>query len=135
MPLSWDINHDEQLVVLKTEGALSFSDVMAYLDAVSAGGAIGYRKLCDAREGYCGMTEGELTSYLGSVAGYAKVSPIGPQALVLTEASARAHEPILRMMFLNRDRDLMMFSEIEPALEWLKRQPLPEAPAAHLPKA
>jgi hypothetical protein len=128
MPLSWDIIHDEQLVILKTEGALRFSDVTAYLEAVSAGGAIGYRKLCDARDGYSDMTERELTSYLGAVAGYSKISPLGPQALVLTEASARAHEPMLRMLFLNRDRDLRMFTDVETAREWLTRQPLSESP-------
>ena len=128
MPLTWDIIHDEKLVRLKTAGALRFSDVTAYLEGVSAGGAIGYRKLCDARDGYSDMTERELTSYLGAVAGYSRLSPLGPQALVLTEASARAHEPMLRMLFLNRSRDLMMFTDLEPALEWLMRQPLPEAP-------
>ena len=127
MPLSWNIIHDEQLVTLKTEGALRFADVAAYLEAVSAGGAIGYRKLCDARDGYSDMTERELTSYLGAIAGYTAVTPPGPQALVLTEASARAHEPMLRMLFLNRDRDLRMFTDIEAAREWLMRQPLPEA--------
>lgn len=128
MPLSWKIIHDEQLVALKTDGALRFDDVTAYLEAVSAEGAIGYRKLCDARDGYSDMTERELTSYLGAVAGYASVTPPGPQALVLTEASARAHEPMLRMLFLNRDRDLRMFTDIETAREWLCSQPLNEAP-------
>src|SRR5581483_2622243 len=115
MPLSWKIIHDEQLVTLKTEGALRFSDVTEYLDAISTAGATGYRKLTDAREGYCDLNQRELTSYLGAVAGYARVSPIGPQALVLTEASARAHEPMLRMLFLNRDRDLRMFTDMEEA--------------------
>jgi len=133
MPLSWNILHDEQLVTLKTEGALRFADVAAYLDAVSAGGGISYRKLCDAREGYSDLNERELTSYLGAVAGYATVAPIGPQALVLTEASARAHEPMLRMLFLNKDRDLRMFTDMEAAREWLMRQPLPEPPAAAWP--
>ncbi len=126
MPLSWDILHDEQLVMLRTEGALSFVDVAAYLEAVSAGGAIGYRKLCDASDGYSDMTERELTSYLGAVAGYSSITPPGPQALVLTEASARAHEPMLRMLFLKRDRDLRMFTDMETAREWLTRQPLSE---------
>ena len=126
MPLSWDILHDEQLVTLKTEGALSFADLTAYLDAVSAAGGIGYRKLCDAREGYCAVTERELTSYHGAVAGYATVAPLGPQAVVLTEASARAHEPMLRMLFLRRDRDLRIFTDMEVAREWLMGQPLPE---------
>jgi hypothetical protein len=128
MPLSWDILHDEQLVTLKTEGALSFADVTAYLEAVSGGDAIGYRKLCDAREGYSDMTERELTSYLGAVAGYSSITPPGPQALVLTEASARAHEPMLRMLFLKRDRDLMTFTDMETAREWLTRQPLSDRP-------
>ena len=127
MPPSWKIIPDEQLVTLKTEGALRFSDVTEYLEAVSAAGAIGYRKLCDAREGYSDLNERELTSYLGAVAGYARVSPLGPQALVLTEASARAHEPMLRMLFLNRDRDLRMFTDLEEAREWLMSQPLEEA--------
>lgn len=127
MPLHWDILHDQQLVVLRTEGALCFGDVTAYLEAVSAAGAIGYRKLCDARDGYSDLTERELTSYLGAVAGYSTVTPPGPQAVVLTEASARAHEPMLRMLFLNRDRELRMFTDIETAREWLTRQPIGEA--------
>ena len=49
-------------------------------------------------EGYSDLNERELTSYLGAVAGYAQVSPLGPQAVVLTEASARAHEPMLRLL-------------------------------------
>jgi hypothetical protein len=127
MPLSWKIIHDEQLVTLKTEGPLRLADVTAYLEGVAAGGAIGYRKLTDARDGYCDMTERELTSYLGAVAGYSTITPPGPQALVLTEASARAHEPLLRMMFLQRDRDLRMFTDMETAREWLMQQPVEEA--------
>jgi hypothetical protein len=127
MPLHWDIIHDEQLVILKTEGALCFGDVTEYLEAVRDGGAIGYRKLCDARDGYSDMTERELTSYLGAVAGYSTITPLGPQALVLTEASARAHEPMLRMLFLNKDRDLRMFTDVETAREWLCSQPFGEA--------
>jgi hypothetical protein len=127
MPLRWDIRHDQQLVVLRTEGALCFGDVAAYLEAVSAAGAIGYRKLCDARDGYSDLTERELTSYLGAVAGYSTVTPLGPQALVLTEASARAHEPMLRMLFLNRDRELRMFTDLDTAREWLCSQPIGEA--------
>ena len=124
MPLSWDIIHDEQLVTLRTEGGLSFADLTAYLEAVSAGGGTSYRKLCDAREGYCDMTERELTSYHGAVAVYATLEPLGPQAVVLTEASARAFEPVLRMLFIRRDRDLRIFTDIETAREWLMAQPL-----------
>ncbi|HYD04635.1 MAG TPA: hypothetical protein VEC60_02875 [Reyranella sp.] len=124
MSLHWDILHDEQLVKLRTEGVLRFSDVTAYLEAVRDGGAIGYRKLCDAREGHSELTEAELLSYLGAVSGYSKLAPLGPQALVLTEASARAHQPMLRMLFVNEDRDLRIFTSPEDALEWLMRQPL-----------
>lgn len=47
---------------------------MAYLDA---GGAIGCCKPCDVRDGYSDMTERELTSYLGAVAGYSRLSALG----------------------------------------------------------
>lgn len=124
MPLHWDIRHSEQMVTLRTEGVLTFADVTRYLEAISAAGAIGYRKLTDARDGCSEMTESELTSYLGAVAGYSGVEPPGPQAVIVTPDSARAHEPMLKMLFVNKDRDLQMFTDPEEALEWLRQQPL-----------
>ena len=124
MPLHWHILHDEQLVKLKTEGALRLDDVIVYLDALHHAGALGYRKLTDAREGYSDMTEGDLMSLLGMGAGYSQMKPLGPNAFIVSTESANAHRPVLQRLFVDKSRELKMFTDAEQALEWIREQPV-----------
>jgi hypothetical protein len=123
MPLTWHISHQHRLVTLKIEGALRFSDAIAYLEDISSSGALGFRKLCDARDGFTDMTEGELWSYQGACSGYSEVAPLGPYALVLNDESARSHEPILKKLLVTTERPVRIFGDSEKARAWLMHQP------------
>jgi hypothetical protein len=124
--LVWDILHEEALVTSRTEGTVRFDEVMAYFDALHVAGALGYRKLTDAREGSSAFPESELIAYLGAVSGLMSLTPPGPLAVVVTEESARAHYPMLRTLFAVKERSVKSFSDLDEALRWIRAQPLPE---------
>jgi hypothetical protein len=126
MTLVWDILHDESLVTSRTEGTVRFNEIMAYFDALQIAGALGYRKLTDAREGSSDFLESELIAYLGAVSGLMTLSPPGPLAVVVTQESARAHYPMFRTLFAVKERNVKSFSDPDEALRWIRTQPLPE---------
>jgi len=134
MPLNWNISHAEHLVTLVAAGIVGYDEVEAYLSAVSAEGALGYRKLFDVREGRNDLSSSQLMAYAGSVTGYSQMASLGPYAVVVGADRGRGMAPLLRALVLaERYRPIRMFSKVDKALDWLHRQPLPtiEPTGAH----
>jgi hypothetical protein len=125
MSLTWNVSHDDQLVTIILIGALTYDAVETYLVAVRAESALGYRKLFDARQGYCDLTQSQLTSYLGSVSGYSRVSPLGPYAVVVGPDRGHSMAPALRILMLERSRPFRLFFDIDKARVWLSAHPIP----------
>lgn len=124
MALKWSIAHAEQLVTLIASDVVRYDEVEAYLSAVSADGALSYRKLFDVRDGRNGMSSSQLMAYAGSVTGYSQMASLGPYAVVVGNDRGSAMAPLLRALFLaERYRPIRMFSKVDKALDWLIRQP------------
>jgi hypothetical protein len=125
MPLNWNIAHAERLVTLIAAGIVGYDEIEAYLSAMSADGALSYRKLFDVREGRIDWSSSQLMAYAGSVTGYSQMAPLGPYAVVLGDDRGRGMAPLLRALVLaERYRPIRMFSKVDKALDWLHRQPL-----------
>ncbi len=83
MPLTWTISHFDKMIEARAAGIVRFPDVIAFLDAVRAEGALAYRKLFDARQANSEFDERDLATYAGAANGYGSVEPLGPIALVV----------------------------------------------------
>lgn len=118
MPLQWNIFPVKRLVNLQSDGALRFSDLEAYLQALASESAFPYRKLFDARLGSTEMNESDVLSYAGMVSGYATLWQFGPCAVVAGGASVVAHRPLITQLLLT-NRPLRVFSKVADAEQWL----------------
>ncbi|HTR82840.1 MAG TPA: hypothetical protein VMI56_00080 [Reyranella sp.] len=110
---------------MRTEGAVTFPDLQAFLTDMRARSATSYRKLLDAREGHLVLSEDELASYERQSIECAVYDRLGPYAIVATEASKQAHAALLTLLLSNTRRPSGLFSSPTDAYEWLLTQAVP----------
>ena len=121
MPLTWTISHFDKMVEAQAVGIVRFADVIAFLDAARAEGALAYRKLFDARQAGGDFNESDLASYAGSVSGYGSVEQLGPIALVVGPRGIAQNAALFRRLTITQ-RPLNFFHDLDEARGWLKSQ-------------
>jgi hypothetical protein len=118
MKLTWTISHDEKLVVVHIRGQLEPEELRSLFEAMTAEGALPYRKLVDVS--FAPLTIG--------IAGLKRMSELaavamhdvqrGPVAFVAS--SEVAHEMIRIFDYkLSIDRPLRIFNDTRSAMQWL----------------
>lgn len=118
MAISWTIDPDFESVAVLAEGAVTRPDVEAYLRAMEAAGALGYRKLIDARGASVGMTDADMMAVGVKLRGY-HAGPVGALAIVLSRDAADAVARILGIMAA-ADRPMRLFTSLRAAERWLE---------------
>lgn len=121
MGLSWTIDHDKQLMTATGDGDVTRADFEAYVQAVVAEGALGYRKLYDGSHSDTSMTPDDLLALGAAVRDYHRAGPMGPLAFVI---------PPDKMEFVTRfvgalaaaDRPMRVFFDLDQARRWLDKQ-------------
>ena len=117
MPIYWTIDSKQQLVVVTAEGNVTHSDAEKYLDAIDGGGALGYRKLYDGRDGDVAMDHDEMMAIAARFRSYHH-RPVGALAIVLPHDKA---EPVARVLGIlaSADRPLKLFTNLALARRWI----------------
>lgn len=89
--------------------------------------ALTFRKLLDARTGETVLSDQEIDDYHARVTLLARVVSLGPNAFVVPGDGGHTHEPMFRVLFLTRKREIRVFVDIDEAMDWVTSQPLPTA--------
>ena len=128
MPLHCFVSDTESLVTLRTEGAVTLSDLQGFLTEMRTRSSTSYRKLLDARAGRLAVTPLELEAYQRQSNECAIYDRFGPYAIVVSERSKRAHEALLTLLLSNSRRPSGLFDDPTKAYDWLITQPVPRGP-------
>lgn len=123
MPVSVEIYHERQLVLVTGTGALGLTDMTNYFTQLTVNNTLPYRKLFDGTRSYLDLSGPEIELLRGTVRAMRTRGTRGPLAIVATtpKGIAGAH------LFMNipaRDRITRLFDSYDHALEWLLQQPL-----------
>ena len=118
MPITWTLDPDFESAVVCAAGAISRADVEAYLAAIDAAGAVGYRKLIDARTATVDMGHEDMMAVGVRMRGF-HGGPVGALAIVLSREGADAVARILGIMAA-ADRPMRLFTSMRAAERWLE---------------
>jgi hypothetical protein len=117
MALDWKIDSRTRLVTVVADGLVTRADVDSYLDAVDGAGALAYRKLFDGTAGVVAMEAEELFAVGARFRSYHD-RPVGPLAIVITEAQSEAVARLLGIL-ASADRPMRIFASRLTARRWL----------------
>ena len=118
MPITWTLDSDFESAAVCAAGAISRADVEAYLAAIDAAGAVGYRKLIDARSAIVDMSHEDMMAVGVRMRGF-HGGPVGALAIVLSREGADAVARILGIMAA-ADRPMRLFTSMRAAERWLE---------------
>jgi len=121
MPLEWTVDLDNRAMTAVATGDVTRPEVEAFLDAIMANSALGFRKLFDASQATTSMAPEDLLALGMRMRSMHFEGPMGPLALVVPPARA---EHIERMfgMIAAADRPMRIFIELTPARRWFRDQ-------------
>ena len=125
MPVHWTISHANRLVVAVAKDRVTVSDIEKYFAAITADGAMAYRKIFEITHTPMVLSEDNLRALGERVVLYAQHGQIGPVAIVAASDESFAQAQIFAAAATAR-RPLAIFRELHAARHWLDAQPLPE---------
>jgi hypothetical protein len=118
MPLTWTIDHGAKTIVATAAGAMAHQDIMGYLAALVAEGAVGYRAIFDARRAVgLNVRSGELAAQGRLVASRKPEGFDGAIALIVSSEAEREMADYFSE-FLSGTRPCRIFHTIEAARAW-----------------
>ncbi|UYN95965.1 MAG: hypothetical protein KIT25_03195 [Enhydrobacter sp.] len=119
MPLRWEVDHDQRLVVVTADGLVQLEDVEQYLDAIVIEDAMPYRKIFDATRIVPVATDDDVMLLGARMRAYVATLEGGPLAFVVTTPEARVF--VDRYINLTgARRPVRIFSRVEDARAWLR---------------
>jgi hypothetical protein len=121
--MHWTFSHDERLVLVTAEGALTLSDIEAYFDTLIVAGAQPYAKLFDGRTMEVRLTDNDVMAVGARMSAYVREQNWtgGPAAFVVTTRTNR--EFVKRFINLTASpREARIFQTVEEARAWLDEQ-------------
>lgn len=123
MPLYWQFDSRRRLVAAVADADVTIGDLDAYLDAVVGVGALGWRKLFDARDAKVALSPEEVLALGVRIRGLHLLGTVGPLAFVLPKAEA---DGILRLLgfMAAADRQMRVFKAMGPARRWIEAWPI-----------
>jgi len=122
MPLTWDIDTEQRVMTMVTEGDVTFAEVNACLDAHAIGDTLTYRKLYDGSRGSTSMSQEELLAIGWRIRNYHQSAKVGPLAVVFAPDKMEQMSRIMGMLAV-ADRPMRIFIDREKARQWLYNQP------------
>ncbi len=124
MPVHWTISHANRLVVAVAKDRVTVSDIEKYFAAITADGAMAYRKIFEVTNTPMALSEENLKALGERIVLYAQHGQVGPLAIVAASDESFAQAQIFAAAATAR-RPLAIFRELHAARHWLDAQPLP----------
>jgi hypothetical protein len=122
MPLVWDIDTEQRVMTMVTDGDVTFAEVNACLDAHAIGDTLTYRKLFDGSRGSTSMSPEDLLAIGWRIRDYHQSAKVGPLAVVFAPDKLELMSRIMGMLAV-ADRPMRVFVDREKARQWLYKQP------------
>jgi hypothetical protein len=121
MPLEWTVDLEDRTMLAVASGDVARPEVEAFLDAIMANSALGFRKLFDASQATTSMKPEDLLALGMRMRSMHFEGPMGPLAIVVPPARV---EHIERMfgMIAAADRPMRIFVDLPPARRWFRDQ-------------
>ena len=117
-PIQWTIDPEQQLMTAVAEGEVRKDEAMAYLDAMSAAKASGYRRLFDGGHAEPLMSSGEIMEVAARMRGLQSEGPSGPLAVVMPANKYAQFARMLGILSVSR-RPMRFFASPTAARAWL----------------
>ena len=121
MPLHWTIDHEKRLLVATTEGDLTDSDLRAYLQRVTAAGAMPYAKIFDATKGRSFLKADQIEELGEWLQAYMNTrgAEVGPLAIVVASPEHFVQAEFFSDVAAGR-RPVRVFRDHGSAHAWLR---------------
>ncbi len=118
MPIHWTIDSREQLMTAVAEGGVRKDEAIAYLEAMKAARAGGYRRLFDGSHGEPLMDADDIMELAVRMRSMQQQGKPGPLAVVMP---ADKYPQFARMLGILAvpDRPLRIFADVDAARNWL----------------
>ncbi len=118
MPIHWTIDPEQRLTTAVAEGEVRKDEAMAYLEAMSAAGAGGYRKLFDGSRGEPAMRPDEIMEVAARMRDLQQEGPSGPLAVVMPASKYPQFARMLGILSVPK-RPMRIFANAIAARAWL----------------
>lgn len=121
MPVDYEIDHQNRLVIATAHGPVVLQEILDYFDAVTVNNAASYAKLFDASEMDPQLSDDDVMVVGARVSAYAAYDPRGAVAVVARTTDAR--DAVRRYMnFAGAKRSIQLFTSVDDARAWLLGQ-------------
>jgi hypothetical protein len=121
MPVHWTISHPSRLVVAVAKDEVKVEDIEQYFAAVTAEGAMAYRKIFEIAATPLALSDQHLQMLGQRIMLYAQHGQVGPLALVVGSEESYAQAQVFAVAAKAR-RPLQIFRELHTARRWLDEQ-------------
>jgi hypothetical protein len=123
MPIYVSVYHLDKMIVGKTEGQVTLTDLDGYFDAIVKARAVGYRKIFDATSGTSVLTPDEIETFRRSLKAFVaeRRGKIGPFAVITGGQRNNGLAGICQAVF-SADRPMAVFDDIHAARAWLEER-------------
>lgn len=128
MPLRFQVDHAQRMVVGVAEGDVTLQDVINFSREIERNNATGYPKLVDVMGGTSRLSASDFVAYRDRMRSLPKERVHGPLALVASDVKGLLAR--LFAEFTSRERPAKVFTSIHEARKWLGENPIvkPNAP-------
>jgi|FEC22Drversion2_1045045.scaffolds.fasta_scaffold01406_2 hypothetical protein len=118
MPIYWAIDPPKQLMTAMAKGQVRQHEALAYLDAMMAAKAGGYRRLFDGSQGEPQMSTDELMEVAARMRSMQQEVKAGPLAVVMPADKYAQFARMLGILSVP-DRPMRVFTNARAARAWL----------------
>jgi hypothetical protein len=118
MPIHWTIDPEQRLMTAVADGEVRKDEAMAYLEAMSAARAGGYRKLFDGSRGEPLMRSDEIMEVAARMRDLQQEGASGPLAVVMPANKYPQFARMLGILSVPK-RPLRFFASAMAARAWL----------------
>lgn len=123
MAFHWKIDSQEKLITVVAEGDVTRAEVDAFLDVLEGTECFSYRKLFDGTTADTRMPPEEILALgVRMRAAHIQDRTLGALAAVVPDDKVELVSRVLGMLAAAK-RPMRVFSSLQPAQEWLQRQP------------
>ncbi len=121
MPLEWTVDLENRAMTAVATGDVTRPEVEAFLDAIMANRALGFRKLFDAGHATTSMAPEDLLALGMRMRSMHFEGPMGPLGIVVPSARGEHIERMLGMI-ASADRPMRLFVDLTRARRWFADQ-------------
>jgi len=125
MPIYVTVYHLDSLIVGRTEGQVTLTDLEGYLDDIVRARAIGYGKIFDSTSGRAVLAPDEVEAFRERLKAFVaeRQGKIGPFAVV---TGGERHDRLTSICqtAMTADRPMRVFDDIQSARAWLQEHAL-----------